>query len=110
MSILVEGYNRVGSADYRLRVLNEEFKHDFPALFQAFTGVLSDDGKALLLPPCKVTVWADAGSLQACLIPTVGRLKAFVGLGDGLTSPWTTLNEALSVGVRWQEGGGQKNK
>ena len=108
MSSFVDGYNRTAPGDYRLRVLNEEFQHDFPTLGQCFTGVLSDDRQKLLLPPCKLTIWAEAGRLECCLLPTIGRRKAFLSLGDGLASPWTALEELLSAGVRWVDGSGQK--
>jgi hypothetical protein len=109
MSILVDSYNRSQTADYRLRVLNDEFKHDFPLLGQVLCGVLSEDAKTLLLPPSKLTIWAECGSLNCCLIPAVGREKAFLSLGDGLASPWATLEELLSQGVKWVTGSKQKN-
>lgn len=110
MSGLVDTYNRQLTTDYRLRVLNEDFQAEFPLLGQCFTGVLSPDGKDLLLPPCKVTIWADSGDLQACLNPSVGRHKAFVGLGRTTDHPWRALEAALTVGVRWVSNGVQKSK
>lgn len=108
MSALVDSYNRSLTNDYRLRVLNDEFKHDFPALADVLCGVLSEDGKTLSLPPCKLTIWADAGNLSVCLLPTVGSRKAFLSLGSGLGDAWTALNEALGDGIRWVDGGGHK--
>ena len=108
MSHLVDGYNRAGTSDNRLRVVNDEFLHDFPLLGQLLSGVLSEDGKTLLLPPCKLTLWADGGSINCCLMPAVGNRKAFLTLGDGLSHPWTALEELLTHGLKWVSGSVQK--
>src|SRR3974377_1518099 len=108
MSHLVDVYNRAATSDYRLRVVNDEFLHDFPLLGQLLSGVLSEDGKTLLLPPCKLTLWAECGSLNCCLMPVIGRRKAFLSLGDGLVHPWTALEELLALGVKWVNGSEQK--
>jgi len=110
MSSLVDGYNRSLTADYRLRVLNQDFESQFPLLAMAFCGVLSDDGKSLVLPPCKVSIWADGGELQCGLLPAVGNRKAFLTLGRGTDHPWGTLEAYLGNGVRWITTGVQKSK
>jgi hypothetical protein len=104
----VEHYNRSASTHYLLRVLNDEFKNDFPLLGQHLTGVLDEEGKAIALPPCNITLWADCGRIEACLKPSVGRRKAFLSLGDGLSHPWTVIEELLSQGVKWTQGSEQK--
>jgi hypothetical protein len=110
MNALVNSYARALTPDNRLRVINDEFKHDFPDLALCLCGVLTEDGKSLALPACKLTLWADAGNLSVCLNPSVGNRKAFLSLGDGLASWAVALNELLSQGIRWAEPSGQKTR
>jgi len=108
MSRIATSYNRVAPTHYLLRVCDEQLRCDFPALAASLEGILGEDSKALLLPPCSFTLFAEAGHITCCLKPSVGRRKAFLTLGAGLS--WqAALEEALTAGeIIWREDSPQK--